>query len=234
MKWMAVLAVGLMAAPAGGAEPGVLKTQNDTNSYAVGADLARNLKRQGIQVESEALLMGMRDVFAGAKLLMSDEELRDTLRALQAEQRRKAILARGGTQGVALVNAEKGAAFLAQNKTNQDVVCLPSGLQYKILNAGNGPKPGGSDTIQCRFRGTLIDGQEFAESDPGQPAVFRMGEVIPGWKEALLLMPVGSKWQLFIPPPLAYGEQGAGRARLAPKIGPNATLIYELELLAIN
>jgi FKBP-type peptidyl-prolyl cis-trans isomerase len=235
MKWLAVLTVGLLAAPGGGAEPGALKTPQDTNSYAIGADLARNLRRQGIQVESEALLSGMRDVFAGGKLVMTEDDLRETLRALQAEQRRKVILTRTGSAVVAEENAAKGAAFLAQNQTNQGVMSLPSGLQYKILKTGGGPKPAETDTIECRFRGTFIDGQEFTGIDPaGKPATFKMSEVIPGWKETLLLMPVGSKWQLFIPPQLAYGEQGAGRARIAAKIGPNTTLVYELELLGIN
>jgi len=232
--WGMLTAVGLWAAPGGAQQALVLKTQKDKDSYAIGADLARNLKRQGLQVESAALLQGMRDVLAGGKLLMTDEDLRETLRVLQAEQRRKQILARGGTAAVAEVNRGKGAAFLAQNKTNPGVVCLPSGLQYLILKTGNGRKPALTDTFECHFRGALIDGQEFAGSEPGKPVTFRMSEVIPGWKEALQLMPTGSKWRLFIPPQLAYGEQGAGRARLSPKIGPNATLIYDLELLAIK
>ena len=128
-------------------------------------------------------------------------------------------------------NKKEGAAFLARNKTKQGVVTLPSGLQYKILKAGNGTKkPIGSDTVECHYRGTLINGTEFDSSyRRGQPASFPVSGVIPGWTEALKLMPVGSKWQLFIPSQLAYGAQGAGR-----DIGPDATLIFEVELLAIK
>jgi UDP-GlcNAc:undecaprenyl-phosphate/decaprenyl-phosphate GlcNAc-1-phosphate transferase len=212
----------------------ILKTQQDKDSYAVGADLARNLKRRGLPLETEALLRGMRDVLAGGKLLMTEDDLRATLGAIQTEERKKAILRRQGPAVLADENLEKGTAFLAQNKTNQGVICLPSGLQYQILKAGNGPKPAETDSIECVFRGTLIDGQQFAGSDPSQPVTFKISEVIPGWKEALRLMPVGSKWRLFIPPQLAYGDQGVGRTRIAPKIGPNATLIYDLELWAIK
>ncbi len=185
-------------------------------------------------MDSETLLQGMRDILAGQKPLMTDDTIREALREVQAEQRRKVILARGGTLAVATLNGEKGAAFLSQNKTNEGIVSLPSGLQYKILKAGNGPKPSEGDSVECCFRGTLIDGQEFAGSEPGKPATFKMSEVISGWKEALQLMPLGSRWRLFIPPQLAYGEQGAGRSKLAPKVGPNTTLIYELELVSIK
>lgn len=209
-----------------------IKTPEQKQSYAVGADLARNLKRQAVPLDNEALIQGMRDALAGSKMQMSEDDLRDTLRALQLEQRRRAVSLR--QVKVQDDNAEKGAAFLEQNRTNQGVVCLPSGLQYKILKSGGGPKPTATDTVECHFRGTLIDGQEFAESDPNKPATLKMSDVIPGWKEALHLMPAGSKWRLFIPPQLAYGTQGVGRARLGPKIGPNTTLIYDLELLSVK
>ena len=127
-------------------------------------------------------------------------------------------------------NEQEGVVFLTNNKTKQGVVTLPSGLQYKILKAGNGKKPIGSDTVECHYRGTLINGTEFDSSyRRGQAASFPVSGVIPGWTEALKLMPVGSKWQLFIPSQLAYGAQGAGR-----DIGPDATLIFEVELLAIK
>ena len=234
LTWGGLLALGLCALRAGAQEPTVLKTQKDKDSYAVGADLAWNLKRQGVEFETEALLRGMSDVMSGRELMMTDEELHETLRLLQTERRRKQVLTRGGTAAAAVENAEKGAAFLAKNKTKAGVVCLPSGLQYQVLKSGTGCKPSLTDTIECHFRGTLIDGEEFTGSDPANPVTFKVSEVIPGWKQALPQMPVGSKWRLFIPPELAYGEAGAGRARLSPKIGPNATLIYEVELLAIK
>ena len=235
LHWMTALAVTLLAAQASPGDTTALKSQSEKDSYAIGADLARNLKRQGAQVEIDPLLRGIRDVLSGNKLLMTDDAIRESIRAYQVELRKKLILAGGGAAAVASDNQAKGAAFLQQNKTNQGVVCLPSGLQYKILKAGHGPKPTLTDTIECRFVGTLIDGREFAGTEPGgSPATFKMSEVIPGWKEALQLMPVGSKWQLFIPPQFAYGENGAGRSRLGASIGPDTTLIYELELLAIK
>ena len=125
---------------------------------------------------------------------------------------------------------KEGEAFLADNKTKDGVVALPSGLQYKILTQGTGPTPAASDTVNCNYRGTLINGTEFDSSyKRNQPASFPVGQVIKGWTEALQLMPVGSKWQLFIPPDLAYGPRGAGGV-----IGPNATLIFEVELLSIK
>jgi FKBP-type peptidyl-prolyl cis-trans isomerase FklB len=127
-------------------------------------------------------------------------------------------------------NKKEGEAFLAANKTKEGVVTLPSGLQYKVLKAGTGPKPSANDSVVCNYRGTLLDNTEFDSSyKRGQPATFPVGKVIKGWTEALQLMPVGSKWQLFIPSELAYGPRGAG-----PDIGPNATLIFEVELLSIQ
>ncbi|HEY5912831.1 MAG TPA: FKBP-type peptidyl-prolyl cis-trans isomerase [Verrucomicrobiae bacterium] len=235
IKCLSAFALGLLAVQTFAEEQTVLKTQKDKDSYAVGADLARNLKRRGVQMEPEALLQGMRDGLSGQKLLMTEDDLQETLRAVQNEARQKAIMTRQGKSVVADETGEKGAAFLAQNKTNQGVVCLPSGLQYKILKAGDGRKPTAADTIECNFRGTLIDGRDFAGNNPAVgPVTYKVSDVIAGWKEALQLMPVGSKWQLFIPPQLAYGEQGVGRTRIAPRIGPNTTLIYELELLAIK
>ena len=127
-------------------------------------------------------------------------------------------------------NKQAGDAFLAANKSKESVVTLPSGLQYKILTEGTGPKPTASDSVVCNYRGTLIDGKEFDSSyQRGQPATFPVGQVIKGWTEALQLMPVGSKWQLFIPSELAYGSRGAGA-----DIGPNSTLIFEVELISIK
>jgi UDP-GlcNAc:undecaprenyl-phosphate/decaprenyl-phosphate GlcNAc-1-phosphate transferase len=226
--------IALFVFPTLAQDPMALSTSKDKESYAVGVDLARNLRRRGVSLETEALLRGMRDEFSSSKLLLTEDDLRETLNALQAEERRKMILARRGPTVVADENAHNGAVFLAQNRTNPGVVCLPSGLQYKILKAGNGRKPTATDTVECQFRGSLISGQQFAGSEPGQPATFKMVEVIPGWKEALQLMPVGSKWQLFIPPQLAFGDPGVGRSRLGAKIGPNTTLVYEVELLAIK
>jgi len=236
MKWAALLAVGLLGVRASGDEAAVLKTPKERESYAIGADLARNLNRQGVQVEVEVLLEGMRDVLSGGKVLMTEDELRETLRAFQVELRRRQFPNRMATGDMAEQNSEKGAAFLAENKTKPGVVTLASGVQYKILRAGNGRKPTEADTVECHHRGTHLDGREFNSSErAGKPATLKVCGIVTGLKEAMLLMPVGSKWEIYVPPPLAYGERGTTPNRGAgPNIGPNETLVFEVELLAIK
>jgi FKBP-type peptidyl-prolyl cis-trans isomerase len=228
LKGMVVLTVGLLAAQVGAQEPPVLKTQKEKTSYAIGVDMAKNLRRQGVDLDLDVLIKGFQDEFMGGKLLMSDDDLRKTMAAFPAEVRRKRNEARQKQVRIAEDNKKEGEAFLAENKTKEGVVTLPSGLQYKILKAGDGKKPTEADTVEFRYRGTLINGTEF-DSSPidGQPETFKVGEVIPGWREALKLMPVGSKWQIFIPPHLGYGARPSGR-----DIGPNATLIFEMDLIA--
>jgi len=170
---------------------------------------------------------GVKDALAGGKLAMTNEEAGAVLRELQAELQKKqeATMAQVGD-----ANKKEGAAFLAANKSKEGVVALPDGLQYKIVKAGNGPKPTAGDTVVCNYRGTLINGKEFDSSyKRGQPASFPVSGVIRGWTEALQLMPVGSKWELYVPAELAYGERGAGA-----DIGPGATLVFEVELLSIQ
>ena len=222
-----VLMFALLATSASAAEKPALKTQKDKVSYSLGADVAKNFKRLGIDLNVDMLVKGLKDEFAGKKLLMNDEELRKTMNELQVDLRQKQIQA---IKAAAEKNQKEGEAFLAENKLKEGVVTLPDGLQYKILKAGDGKIPTGDDTVEVNYRGTLINGTEFDSSyKRGEPATFKVGGVIPGWTEALKLMPVGSKWQLFIPSQLAYGERGAGR-----DIGPNQTLIFEVELLAIK
>jgi len=227
LQWLAAAALCLVTAYASADEASPLKNPKEKLSYGIGADLGRNLKRLGIDIDTDLLLKGLTDALTGAKPLMSDEEIGATLNALQQHIQRKtaqAAAARGEE------NRQAGEAFLAQNRTKEGVVTLPSGLQYKILKAGDGKKPTEADTVECNYRGSLINGTEFDSSyRRGQPATFGVTQVIPGWREALQLMAVGSKWQLFVPPDLAYGERGAGS-----EIGPNATLIFEVELLAIK
>ncbi|MCZ7627527.1 MAG: FKBP-type peptidyl-prolyl cis-trans isomerase [Candidatus Methylomirabilis sp.] len=225
--WIVVMGLGLLAAQASAEEAPVLKTEKDKMSYGIGAEAGRNFKRLGVEVDTDLLVRGLRDALSGEKLLMTDEEVRATMTAYQAEARQKQAQA---ARLAAENNKKAGEAFLADNKAKEGVVTLPSGLQYKILKKGDGKTPADADTVECNYRGTLINGTEFDSSyRRGQPATFKVTGVIPGWREALKLMPVGSKWQIFIPPQLAYGERGAGR-----DIGPNATLIFEVELLAIK
>jgi FKBP-type peptidyl-prolyl cis-trans isomerase FklB len=185
------------------------------------------LHRQSIQVDPKILAQGLSDALAGNKMLLTDQEAQAVLTQLQ-QQMRAAQMQK--MQALAATNKQEGEAFLASNKTKEGVVTLPSGLEYKILQAGTGPKPTANDLVVCNYRGTLINGTEFDSSyKRGQPATIPVGHVIKGWTEALQLMPVGSKWQLYIPADLAYGERGAGG-----DIGPNATLIFDVELLSIK
>jgi len=225
--WTMVLAIGLVSAQAAAADKPQLSNKKDKLSYTIGVDIAKNFKRLGVDVNTDIVAKGLKDGMADRKLLMSDEELRTTMTAYLDELRQKQMAA---FKVIADENKKKGDAFLAENKKKEGVVTLPSGLQYKIIKEGTGNKPVDTDTVECRYRGTLIDGKEFDSSyRTGQNATFKVSTVIGGWKEALKLMPVGSKWQLFIPPELAYGPMGTGR-----DIGPNATLIFEVELVAIK
>jgi len=225
-KWMMILALGLLAIPARAQDSAAPASQKDKVSYGIGVQVAKTLKGQGIDVNPDLLIKGLRDALSGQKLLMSDDELNTTMSALQQEMNQKQMQERVKH---ADDNKKTGDAFLADNGKKQGVVTLPSGLQYKILKPAEGKKPTDADTVSCNYRGTLIDGTEFDKSEAGQPATFEVGMVIPGFKEALKLMPVGSTWQFFIPPNLAYGERGAGKV-----IGPNTTLIFEVELLSIK
>ena len=208
-----------------------LTTRKQKFSYAlgmnIGGGLGTNLKKQSVEVDPALVAQGLKDSLAGTKTRLTDDEAKAVLTEVQNEVRKQAQ-EKAAEAGVA--NKKEGEAFLAANKGKEGVVTLPSGLQYKILTAGTGPKPTSSDTVVCNYKGTLIDGKEFDSSyKRGQPATFGVGQVIKGWTEALQLMPVGSKWQLFIPSSLAYGERGAGA-----DIGPDATLVFEVELLSIQ
>lgn len=204
-----------------------LTTPQDKVSYAIGMSMAKNIQRQSVEVKPDVVARGLKDVLAGNKTLMTDDEARTTLTTLQSDMRAKQ---QEKAQQLGVSNKKEGEDFLAANKSKPGVVALPSGLQYKVITQGSGPKPSASDSVVCNYRGTLINGTEFDSSyKRGQPATFPVTGVIRGWTEALQLMPVGSKWQLFIPPDLAYGERGAGA-----DIGPSATLIFEVELLSIQ
>ena len=207
--------------------PTTLNTPKDKLSYAIGLNIGRSLEKDAIEVDPEIVAQGFKDALAGGKTLLTDEEAKAAIVALQADLRKKQ---EETMKAAGEVNKKQGDAFLAANKAKEGVVTLPSGLQYKIVTPGTGPKPAATDTVVCNYRGTLIDGTEFDSSyKRGQPATFPVGQVIPGWTEALQLMPVGSKWQLFIPPDLAYGERSP-----SPVIGVDSTLIFDIELLSIQ
>jgi len=209
------------------AAPLTLKTQKEKFSYAIGMKMGANFKKQSVPVDANILARGVKDALAGTKTLLTDEEAQAAIMEVQKEMQAKM---QEKNKEAADVNKKTGEAFLAANKGKEGVVALPSGLQYKIEKAGTGSKPTATDSVVCNYRGTLIDGKEFDSSyKRGQPATFPVTGVIKGWTEALQLMPVGSKWQLFIPSDLAYGDRGAGA-----DIGPGATLIFEVELMSIE
>jgi FKBP-type peptidyl-prolyl cis-trans isomerase FklB len=209
------------------AVPLTLKTDKDKFSYALGMNLGSGLHKQSVEVDPAIFLRGLKDGLAAGKTLMTDQEAQATLTQVQNDLRKKA---QEKIQQLAVDNKKTGEAFLASNKAQDGVVTLPSGLEYKILKEGTGSKPAATDSVVCDYRGTLLDGTEFDSSyKRGQPLTIQVNGVIKGWTEALQLMPVGSKWQLVIPSDLAYGERGAGQ-----QIGPNSTLIFEVELLSIQ
>jgi FKBP-type peptidyl-prolyl cis-trans isomerase FklB len=211
-----VLCVLLTAGSAMAEDKPELKTQKDKLGYAIGLDLGKSMKKSSIDVDLSVVIQGIKDGLAGGKELLTDEQIKETFAVWQQERAEKA--------------KKEGESFLAANKKKSGVTTLASGLQYKIIKAGSGKTPKAIDSVTVNYRGTLIDGTEFDSSiKRGQPAVFQVNGVIPGWTEALQLMREGAKWQLFIPANLAYGERGAGGT-----IGPNAVLIFEVELISIN
>jgi FKBP-type peptidyl-prolyl cis-trans isomerase FklB len=214
---------------AGPAQPGIaLSDEKSKVSYAIGLNMGHSMRQQSVDVDPAVLEQGLKDgLDQSSKPLMTDDEARATMMQFQTEMRAKMEEKR---KEAGEASKKAGDAFLAANKNKEGVITLPSGLQYKVLTQGTGAKPAASDTVTCNYKGTLVDGTEFDSSyKRGEPANFPVGGVIKGWTEALQLMPVGSKWQLFIPPNLAYGEQGAGA-----DIPPNSTLIFEIELISIQ
>ena len=208
-----------------------LTTRKDKFSYALGMNIGngykQGLEKQSVEFDANLIAQGVKDALSGAKTRLTDDEAKAVLTEVQTEvnKERQEKMKEASDK-----NKAEGEAFLAANKSKEGVVTLPSGLQYKILTAGIGPKPTASDQVNCNYRGTLIDGTEFDSSyKRGKPAAFGVGQVIKGWTEALQLMPIGSKWQLFIPSSLAYGERGGPGGA----IGPNEALIFEVELLSI-
>lgn len=208
------------------ADESVLKDEKDRESYSVGFQIGSNFKRQGIDVKPETFVNGIQDALAGKGPAIPGEEMTKTLSAMQ---QRIGAAQQQQQKEAGEKNLAAGKAFLDENGKKAGVVTLPSGLQYRVTKEGAGPKPKATDSVTVHYRGTLIDGTEFDSSyKRGEPAKFRVDQVIKGWTEGLQLMQPGAKWQLFIPPALAYGERGAG------PIGPNSTLTFEVELIGID
>jgi FKBP-type peptidyl-prolyl cis-trans isomerase len=229
MKALTILVIFVMTGCIWAQETPILKTQQDKINYGIGVGVARNFKNQGLNVDLELVIRGMRDTLSGTTLLMTEEDLAKIMYAFQQEMQQKQLEAK---KFAAENNKKEGDAFLTDNAKKEGVTVLSSGLQYKILKAGDGKIPTNGETVECHYRGTFIDGKEFDNSyKMGKPVTFKVqsGLTPAGWSEVLKLMPIGSKWQVFLPPQLAYGEKGAGS-----QIGPNVTLIFELELLSIK
>jgi FKBP-type peptidyl-prolyl cis-trans isomerase FklB len=204
-----------------------LKDQKDKASYSIGYDIGETFKKQNVELNPDTLFGGLKDALAGKEAALTKEEREKTLQAFQKEMMEKQMAA---SKEAATKNAAEGEKFLTENKKKDGVKTTASGLQYKVLKEGSGAPPKETDTVITNYKGTLLDGTEFDSSyKRNEPASFPVNRVIKGWTEALQLMKPGAKYQLFIPSALAYGERGAGQL-----IGPNATLIFEVELLSIK
>ncbi len=233
MKFMAVflMIAGVIGCQSQGVNQGTkttLASKKDSVSYGIGLNIGRNLSKDSIDVDYEAVLAGMKDAAVDSnKRIMTAQACDSTMKAFQNEMMEKQMATMRAQSDK---NKIEGDAFLAKNKTQPGVVTLPDGLQYKVITNGTGAKPKGNQTVTVNYRGSLLNGEEFDSSfKHGQPATFQVGALIKGWDEALQMMNVGSKWQVWIPSDLAYGERGAGGV-----IPPNATLVFEMELLSVK
>ncbi len=229
MKYMAsvALSVVLLACESNTQNKADLKTTQDSVSYIIGTSIGKNLKAQKVAVSVDQLARGIRDVVDSNKLLITDEQAESIMSAFQQR-----MVARQEEEAHAAgeIHRKEGETFLAENKSKSGVKVTASGLQYKVIKMGTGPKPRADQTVTVHYSGRTIDGKEFDSSyKRGEPTTFGVSQVIKGWTEALQLMPVGSKWELYIPADLAYGDRGAGQA-----IPPGATLIFEVELLSVK
>lgn len=227
-RWLIIPAmIGIWVSIAGAADNSALPTKNDRLSYAMGVETGKAFKKHNLEVNPNAFSQGLKDSLAGTPMLMSDDEIRQELQDLQHAS---ATQLKTDMKQTANKNKQLGGAFLEANKDRLGVVTTPSGLQYKVIAAGSGPKPTDNDVVTVDYEGRLLDGKIFDSSyERGQPMTFRVNAVIAGWQEALKLMPAGSTWELYIPSELAYGEQGAQGA-----IGPNEVLIFKVHLISVQ
>jgi FKBP-type peptidyl-prolyl cis-trans isomerase FklB len=222
-----VLVVAFLSGICFAGEKPELKGEKEKINYSIGYQLGGDLKRQGVGLDPDLLLKGIRDAVGGAEPRLSPQEMKKTLVDLKKKVVADDRMRRREEAGK--YRAE-GEVFLAENGKKEGVVTLPSGLQYKVLAAGNGKSPNPTDNVTVHYRGTLVDGTEFDSSyKRNKPATFGIDRVIPAWKEALPMMKEGAKWQLFVPAKLGYGPRGAGA-----KIPPNSTLLFEVELISVR
>lgn len=222
-----ILVIMLLATPVFAEKKVELKNAKDKLSYSIGFEMGSSIKRNGIDVDQNIVTKAINDALSGGKALMNEQEMRESISALQKDMAAKQ---QERTKGLADKNKKEGAAFLAENKKKEGVKALPGGLQYVILSEGKGKQPKATDTVTVQYRGTLIDGSEFDSSyKRGQPATFGLNQVIKGWTEGVQLMKEGGKIRLFVPSELGYGDRGSGA-----QIGPNAALIFEIELIAVG
>jgi FKBP-type peptidyl-prolyl cis-trans isomerase FklB len=220
-------ALSLAVSTAYAANTTALATDVDKLSYSIGTDLGKNFKRQGIEINPAMMAKGLQDGLSGGTLLLTEDQMKEVLNKFQRElmTKRTAEFSKKADE-----NKAKGEDFLKDNKQKQGIVTLPSGLQYKIITEGKGEKPGKEDTVTVEYTGKLINGEVFDSSErTGKPATFKLSQVIPGWTEALQLMPVGSTWEVYVPANLAYGDKSVGGP-----IGPNETLIFNIHLISVK
>ncbi len=224
---LALACLGLLAPTACAQEHPPVESEQHKLSYSLGYNIGRDFSQKQLDVDPDVLMRGMKDALSGSTTALSEDEMRQAMMDLQ-----KKMMAKQQQQvkQLAETNEQAGKTFLAENRQKEGVKTTMSGLQYLVVSKGTGKKPGPNDKVTVHYRGRLLDGTEFDSSyKRNKPATFPVGGVIPGWTEGLQLMKEGAKWQLFIPAKLAYGEKGAG-----PMIGPNSTLIFDVELVSVN
>lgn len=227
-KWILTLGVAFLTVAVAAQDAPDLKTEKEKFSYALGMQMGADFRKQVLDLDLATFTKALAESFNGGKTMLTEDEMRAVLANAKEEYQKKQAALREEQAEATLKEGEK---FLADNKNKVGVVSLPTGLQYKILEQGEGQRPRIHQHVICNYRGTLLDGAEFDNSNKHNgPSIFPMKGVLEGWREALLIMPVGSKWQLFVPPDLAYGKAGVP----SMNVPPNATLIFELELVSVK
>jgi FKBP-type peptidyl-prolyl cis-trans isomerase FklB len=225
-NWFCVCGLVLITGQVFAQNSVVIKTDKDKLSYSIGAAIGKNFKSEGTEVDVGLLVEGLKNSLAGDKLLIPEKDMRQLMNDYQTQLRQKMAAKR---QQAVLDNKKKGEDYVADYKNQPGVVVSPSGVLYKVIKEGTGRKPAESDIVEVNYRGALINGTEFDATESGKPAKLKVSALIPGWKQALSMMPVGSSWHIVVPAVLAYGERGVGN-----DIGPNEVLVFDLELLGIQ